>query len=152
MIRKWDSGNVRLQLWDTSGQERFYSICRTYFRVADCIALVYDLSDDEIESLQNLSNWYQQVWQWRTDAATLPVIVIGNKLDIVDAPKENLIPAWCAERQLRLFYCSALSGDNVENAFDALVRSAVENRKKRPTLQIPSPVDDENTRKINCCY
>ena len=152
MIRHWDGdrpGDVRVQLWDTSGQERFYAISRTYFRVADCVALVYDLTDEEYKSLQNLTQWYQQLWQWRADASHLPTIVIGNKLDVVDAPSEHLIPQWCAERRLRLFYCSALTGDNVDNAFDALIRTAMDQRQEReesPDLEAAEPLEH------GCCY
>jgi len=152
MVRHWPEGNIRLQLWDTSGQERFYAISRTYFRVADAVALVYDLADDEYKSLQNLGRWYQQLWQWRSDAASLPLIVIGNKLDIVDAPKEQLIPQWCAERQLRLFYCSALSGNNVQCAFDTLVRSVIENRQVREQETPPRPDLENNYYEYKCCY
>ena len=46
---------IRLQLWDTAGQERFRTITNAYYRGADGILLVYDVTDDH--SFMNIRNW-----------------------------------------------------------------------------------------------
>ncbi|VDO41917.1 unnamed protein product [Onchocerca flexuosa] len=40
-----DNTKVKLQIWDTAGQERFLSITTTYYRGADALLLVYDLTN-----------------------------------------------------------------------------------------------------------
>lgn len=49
------SGNVRLQLWDTAGQEKFRSLTPMYYRSAAVAVLVYDVtSKDSLEGLEAL--------------------------------------------------------------------------------------------------
>ena len=42
-----DSKIISLQLWDTAGQERFQSVTKAYYRGAQGIILVYDISQEE---------------------------------------------------------------------------------------------------------
>lgn len=46
---------VALQLWDTAGQERFRSITKQYFRKADGVIIVYDVTSEE--SFKNVRAW-----------------------------------------------------------------------------------------------
>jgi len=49
-----------LQLWDTAGQERFRSISASYFRRADGVVLVYDVSNPD--SFLNVREWMDTIW------------------------------------------------------------------------------------------
>ena len=64
-----DGQQVALQLWDTAGQERYRSITRQYFRKADGIVVVYDVTNEE--SFLAVRNWMQSV-QVKTTNKTLP--------------------------------------------------------------------------------
>ncbi|CAF5135531.1 unnamed protein product, partial [Rotaria socialis] len=50
---------VKLQLWDTAGQEKFFNITRSYYRNADAIILVYDRTD--ASSFQNIARWMRNI-------------------------------------------------------------------------------------------
>ncbi len=50
---------VALQLWDTAGQERFRSITRHYFRKADGVIVMYDITSEQ--SFVNVRNWMSSV-------------------------------------------------------------------------------------------
>jgi hypothetical protein len=58
-----------LQIWDTAGEERFRNITTSYFRGAQAIALVYDVTDRE--SFENISNWTDQIEQVCVRVGTL---------------------------------------------------------------------------------
>ncbi len=75
-----DSQPVKLQLWDTAGQERYRSISASYFRSADVVLLVFDITCRK--SFTNLAEWVHCV-----DACkgVRPLyVVVGNKLDRED--------------------------------------------------------------------
>jgi len=77
---------VTLQIWDTAGQERFSALSSAFFRGADAAIIVYDVRRPK--SLAEVSTW------WRAFAdkcpvaseeeATWPVIVVGNKIDLLN--------------------------------------------------------------------
>lgn len=58
-IRTMNVGDqkVALQLWDTAGQERYRSITRQYFRKADGVVIVYDVTNEQ--SFLAVRNWIQ---------------------------------------------------------------------------------------------
>jgi small GTP-binding protein len=56
-----DGTKIKLQIWDTAGQERFRTITTSYFRGAQGILLVYDVTDRR--SFESIRNWISQIQQ-----------------------------------------------------------------------------------------
>ena len=56
-----DGKRIKLQIWDTAGQERFRTITTSYFRGAQGILLVYDVTDRR--SFESIRNWISQIQQ-----------------------------------------------------------------------------------------
>ena len=56
---KINNKNIALQLWDTAGQERFRSITKSYFRKADAIVIMYDVTNES--SFLNVREWINAV-------------------------------------------------------------------------------------------
>ncbi|CAI5758914.1 unnamed protein product [Candida verbasci] len=77
-----ENGNkVNLQIWDTAGQERFNSISQAFYRGADFVLLVYDITN--YESLLSLKDWFKRfISHCRVESPG--VIIIGNKMDKVN--------------------------------------------------------------------
>jgi len=67
---KLDDTRVKLQIWDTAGQERFRTITTSYFRGAQGIILVYDVTDRN--SFQNVRSWMRQIEEVRIIFIHLP--------------------------------------------------------------------------------
>ncbi|KAJ1416552.1 small GTPase superfamily, partial [Ochromonadaceae sp. CCMP2298] len=75
-----DGKRIKLQIWDTAGQERFRTITTSYFRGAQGILLVYDVTDRN--SFISIRNWVAQI-QMHADV-NVNKILIGNKCDVQD--------------------------------------------------------------------
>ena len=77
---KINEKNVKLQIWDTAGQERFRTIISSYYRGAQGILLVFDVT--EKESFESLNNWLIEIE--KNANKNVVKILIGNKCDLED--------------------------------------------------------------------
>ena len=75
-----DSKKIKMQIWDTAGQERFKNIINSYYRGANGILLVYDITDKD--SFKNLNNWLIEIE--RNASKNVLRVLIGNKSDLED--------------------------------------------------------------------
>ncbi|KAI3699481.1 hypothetical protein L2E82_43828 [Cichorium intybus] len=75
-----DGKRIKLQIWDTTGQERFRTITTAYYRGAMGILLVYDVTDES--SFNNIRNWIRNIKQHASD--NVNKILIGNKADMYE--------------------------------------------------------------------
>jgi small GTP-binding protein len=112
---------VRLQLWDTSGQERFRSINRAYYRGAQGVVLVYDVCD--VVSFRNVTRWVDDIREHATDE-DIVVVIVANKIDLAE---ERIITGQMgrelAERcQCDYWETSAKQGTGVEEAFTSIAQ------------------------------
>jgi small GTP-binding protein len=124
---------VKLNIWDTAGQEKFKSVAKAYFREAVGGALVFAFDDHQ--SFDDLGTWLTDLQTLCTPNAL--ILLIGNKSDLTDA---RVIPAshaetFAARHGLDYFETSALSAHNVVEAFVRLA-AALHERVKRGEIQI----------------
>lgn len=73
-----DNKPVALQLWDTAGQERFRSITKSYFRKADGVVLMYDVTSEC--TFLNIRQWLGAALDSITPG--VPLLLLGNKIDL----------------------------------------------------------------------
>lgn len=73
--------NVKMQVWDTSGQEKFRSITRSYYRgVAGCL-VVYDVTSRA--SFDHVQGWLNEVRKLSSSEQTV-VMLVGTKTDLAE--------------------------------------------------------------------
>ena len=121
------SGEFRVQLWDTAGQEKFRTISYSFYSRADGVLLVYDVTNRE--SLAHVKTWMDQIREKATKEVS--VLLIGNKVDLAD-PRDLALGQETAQTYgIRLFLTSAKTGSNVEEAVEALVAEIV---RKNPSV------------------
>lgn len=77
---KVDKRVVKLQIWDTAGQERFRTITSAYYRGADGIILVYDVTS--MESFNHVNDWLTEVNRYASENTCK--LLVGNKIDKPD--------------------------------------------------------------------
>merc|ERR1712039_711147 len=73
-----ENKQIKLQIWDTAGQESFRSITRSYYRGASAALLVYDIS--RRDTFNHLARWLQEARQ--NASANMVIMLIGNKSDL----------------------------------------------------------------------
>jgi small GTP-binding protein len=115
-----DNGDIRvkLQIWDTGGQERFSSIRPMYYRGALGALLIFDLTSTS--SFEHLPQWIEEV---RANCKEdIPLLLVGNKDDLVDQRMVALEEINEFTKEFNLFYMetSAKTGDNVGDCFYVL--------------------------------
>ncbi|CAG5132489.1 unnamed protein product, partial [Candidula unifasciata] len=112
---------VILQLWDTAGQERFRSMTKAYFRKADGVIVMYDVTVEA--TFTSVRNWMSSV-QENVEPGTV-LMLIGNKLDISEddakrpvKQKDGLLLA--AQFDMLFYETSAKTGSTITEAMEAL--------------------------------
>ncbi|EGC28686.1 Rab GTPase [Dictyostelium purpureum] len=73
-----ENKQIKLQIWDTAGQEKFRSITRAYYRGAACAMIVYDIT--RRESFESLASWLSDCRKFSSSDVT--IVLIGNKADM----------------------------------------------------------------------
>uniref|UniRef100_A0A7S0MJ71 Cyclic nucleotide-binding domain-containing protein n=1 Tax=Cryptomonas curvata TaxID=233186 RepID=A0A7S0MJ71_9CRYP len=113
--------SLRLQLWNTTGQERFRSIAPSFYSGADGLVVVYDITSHK--SLHSIRRWMEDAC--RKTRTTLPVIFIGNKSDLSKQRAVMLSEAleMAGEYKATVHEVSARTGGGVEDAFHSLAAS-----------------------------
>ncbi len=122
-----DAGNrvvdLSLMIWDVLGQKGYKGIQDSAFRGARGVVLVFDLTRPETgQSLEEY--WVPRV---RAVAGTVPMVVVGNKVDLVEARPEALKEVREIGQGLgtSAFVSSAKTGENVEATFLAIGRQVI---------------------------
>ena len=75
-----DNIEYKLNIWDTAGQERFKAITKSFFKAADGIVFVYDVTNKP--SFVNIKNWIKDA---ESKANDFKIIIVGNKIDLNDS-------------------------------------------------------------------
>lgn len=127
---------LKLTIWDTAGQERFRTLTTSYYRGAQGIILVYDVT--RRETFTNLSDiWEKEIELYSTNQDCIKVLV-GNK---VDKESERVVTreegiALAKEYGCLFFECSAKTRENVEQCFEELALKI---------LAVPSLLEEGST-------
>ncbi|KAG1170605.1 hypothetical protein G6F70_007517 [Rhizopus microsporus] len=115
----------KLTIWDTAGQERFRTLTSSYYRGAQGVILVYDVSNRE--TFDALSNWWNEV---NTYCSTPDVVkmIVGNKVDKESARVVSYEEGLNFARKLQTLFveCSAKTKVGVRQAFEELVEKIIE--------------------------
>jgi Ras-related protein Rab-2A len=110
---------VKIQIWDTAGQESFRSIIRSYFRGAIGALVVFDIT--KRETFNSVKYWLNDVKN--TCSSSINITLVGNKIDLenkrVISRQEALELA--NEYNINYIETSAKTGYNVDEAFNSNV-------------------------------
>ena len=112
--------NVLVKIWDSAGQERFKTVTRQYYKNAEGVMLIYDVTSQK--SFSMIEEWFKSIIENKRKDAQ--VILIGNKKDMVN----RVISAEQGESlakkfEIKYYETSALSGENVDKAFEELAEN-----------------------------
>ena len=121
-----DNKNIRVKMWDTAGQERYKALTKGFFRNAQGIMIVYDVTNQD--TFENLKHWIQSIkTNMGNDLEHLPIIIIGNKIDSDDREiKFEEAESFCKQGNFPYFETSAKTGENIDKAIRFLIKKVMD--------------------------
>lgn len=137
---------TKLVFWDTAGQERFQSLMSSYYRGAQAIMFVYDVTNRE--SFSNLNQWWREYMAYG-DTKKCTAMLVGNKIDLQNrcVSKEEST-AWAATHDMCYDELSSKNATNLDNVFNTLIQQL----KKLPQVQKDKIEFHSKPKTDRCCY
>lgn len=124
---KKENVSYSMLIWDTSGQEKFLTITRAYFRNVSAVILVFDITNKR--SFQKLEFWYKDIMDKINPEIkeTIPFVVVGNKTDLSNIRAVNFETAFNYAKSIDAIYIetSAKLSYNIQNIFSRLIEHLV---------------------------
>ncbi|KAM3658904.1 ras-related protein Rab-44 [Ammospiza maritima maritima] len=143
-----DNKRFALRLWDSAGQERYRSMTKQFFRKADGVVLMYDITSEY--SFSDVRYWLSCIQEGAEDGVA--VLLLGNK---TDCAAQRQVPtkegeSLAKEHQLMFYECSAASGHNVFESMVSFTRLLKdrEDELKNKTEEVPTAPQ----KKKSCCW
>lgn len=125
---------IKLQVWDTAGQEKLRTIPKMYYAHSEGFVLVYDITD--ADTFRNIGYWVDQICSYKDNAMRL---LIGNKADLDDQREVSTLKGQeLADKiQVDFIETSAITGTNIEHAFAMIAKKLI---------VVPLPRQEESVR------
>lgn len=111
-----EGSQVKLQIWDSAGAEKFRSITKAYYRGSHGILVVFDLSHRD--SFSQVQYWIDSIKQERGE--DVEIVIVGNKCDLNQVVNEGDIIQLAEKNGVKYFKTSAKDNTNVEEVFQYL--------------------------------
>lgn len=156
-----DERRYKLTIWDTAGQERFRTLTSSYYRGAQGVILVYDVS--KRESFEHLDNWVEELSTYcpsgnsaGDDDGGVVKMVVGNK---VDKESERQVSRkegaeYARKHQTLFLECSAKTKIGVQQAMEELVCKIIDTpslwRRSPSNTRATVTIDDSVTSGCAC--
>ncbi|KHN78665.1 Ras-related protein Rab-18 [Toxocara canis] len=119
-----DGNRVKLAIWDTAGQERFRTLTPSYYRGAQGVICVYDVTNRP--SFERLDHWMNEVDTYSTKNNAIKMLV-GNKIDKTSREITREEGLEFAKRHRMLFIeASAKTREGVQCAFEELIEKIIQ--------------------------
>ncbi|XP_028251276.1 ras-related protein Rab-15-like [Parambassis ranga] len=123
-----DGIKVRVQIWDTAGQERYQTITKQYYRRAQGIVFVYDITN--APSFQNIAKWVSDVDEHTSNK--MQAILVGNKSD--EAHRRQVTVEQGSKLAhtygMEFFEVSASTSNNISKSFHRLTELVLQAHKR----------------------
>ena len=117
------SSAVRFVIWDLAGQAQFKRVRQSYLANAEAGILVYDVTQKD--SFDNIESWHKEI---KVASRTISLILVGNKIDLVDDRVVSSEDGYNLAKKLQLSYIetSAKTGENINDAFRMLALQMIQ--------------------------
>jgi Ras-related protein Rab-1A len=124
-----DNKIIKMQLWDTAGNERFRTITTSYYRGSHGVCIVFDLTDKQ--SFENINSWFTEIEKYASN--NIKKILVGNKCDISKDREISYKEANEFANKLNIPYIETSAKDsiNVQELFINLAKTLKEDKLKK---------------------
>ena len=108
---RFRGSNIKIQIWDSAGQEKYKGLIPSYVRNSSIVFIVYDISNHS--SFDNVTNWISFV----KNIEKTTMVICGNKNDLEREVKIEEVEELCKREGLIFFECSAKTNNNIKKMF-----------------------------------
>ena len=135
-IIKKGKEKIKVSIYDTAGQERFQNIVKHYYRGANGVLLIYDIT--KRKTFEKLNFWINDLKENSDD--NLFIYLIGNKNDLEENREVSYKEAseFAKEKNFPYIEVSAKTGNNIHKLFDEAIKGALakmlDNEKKENSI------------------
>lgn len=147
-----DDQKVKLQIWDSAGQDRFKNITSSYYKNSNGIIVVYDIT--RRETYEKAAQWIEDVRAKTAETGGMQLMLVGNKSDLEE---ERAIPAeegreFAHKNQMIFMEASAKSADGVEDSFNQIAHQLLlEGNKPSQNAAKTINVNQKDDTSGGCC-
>ena len=146
---------VKLKIWDTAGEERFRNITNQYYKGADGIILVFDLTN--FDTMNKIRDWYNQIKN-NTSSNDIGLVLVANKSDLKREVSNEECLNLSKELNIQLYETSALTGEGVNEIFEYITQEIISKKNylddtqaNGVTLGIGDNKNKNKDKKSDCC-
>ena len=146
---------VKLKIWDTAGEERFRNITNQYYKGADGIILVFDLTN--FDTMNKIRDWYDQIKN-NTSSNDIGLVLVANKSDLKREVSNEECLNLSKELNIQLYETSALTGEGVNEIFEYITQEIISKKNylddtqaNGVTLGIGDNKNKNKDKKSDCC-
>ena len=122
-----DENDIEWQIWDLAGQPVFRKVMKAYYKGSMGALAVYDVSQPD--TLENIDSWTQEAQVYAKTFPELPVVLIGNKIDLREEIPNctKTINGFVKAKSLNAEFIetSAKTGENIDEAFTKLAHQII---------------------------
>ena len=125
MIKKGNE-KIKVSIYDTAGQERFKNIVKHYYKGANGVLLIFDIT--KRDTFEKLDYWLTDLQENSDNLDNLFIYLIGNKNDLEAERKVSTEEAnkFAQEKNLSYIEVSAKTGFNIKKLFDETIKRTLE--------------------------
>jgi small GTP-binding protein len=121
--------NIKLQIWDTCGQETYRSLISSFYHSSALAILVYAINN--LKSFENLEIWLNEIKS--KGNPDINIILIGNKCDLENEREvtNDIVKEWCEIHNIKIYFETSAKNDiNIDNIFYEAAKILLEQHKK----------------------
>ena len=164
---KRNNKNIKLNIIDTAGQERFRAIAKNMFKNADGIILMYDVTNEQ--SYNEIKEWISSLKEV-LDLEKIAIVIAGNKIDLKSERviKEDRRKNLEEKQKIKVIETSAKENTNVDEVFieivDKLQKLGIgevqhslspsyedEDDQGNKSIQLDNNINNKKNHKNGCC-
>ena len=141
---------IKLIIQDTTGEERFRSISKNYYKNVDGIIFVFDVTNYD-SFIDGIRYWLNEC---DNEIGEFKKILVGNKIDLCEnmrAISKEKIEVFAESKQIKYYEVSAKKGINVDIIFKELIESILRDLPKKNENKNKKLQNKNNSNKKKCC-
>ena len=145
-----DGKSIKIQLWDTVGQEKYRTMIKNLYLKSQGIIILFDITNET--SFINLKNWMSQIKE--SCGEDIPILLVGNKIDLEDNRVINKERAmeYANNENIEYIEVSSKTGENINKALTSLLQKILKRADSNSNFSFTLDAGTVKKKtKHNCC-